>query len=517
MSDDVRWTVACAIGAALLALALSWDFFAQSLDPWPDQAWILLAAERHHEGKGLTTLIDATSDDLAVTDYRRLVYFPPGYPLLVSALRSTGLPVATIVKTINAAALVIGLAGWMLLAGTVLRSRVWRLLFALLLVLACRGTIPKGGTTDYVFWALLPWWFLALSRKRLRWLVAAGAIVAVMIGFRWAAVILIPAGAVIAFFECGLAFAAAYAAIPTITFGVISLVNRVISGHASSILSYVRPALHWDLLASYYPFEAAFARPLAIEPLLTRVCRAIDPAMTRTIWEVLFRLLIPLALIVLLVIARRRGTPIEFLRRVAITYLFLVAMLAYMTVRYNWSGVHWTYLEEPRYYLPFFPAFALFWLVIAERVPTRAAMVVAAVAIVYLGQAEVRWTATRLRAGETDAPLLARLGAIAHDGTTRSVVFDVDVSRYLLWDSDRFSPRLYSDEATTARLHTTRPVDVWIVERPDQKTAYAADPQFDRKRLDALLRRFHPAPAWTSPDGRFRLYHALLTPPASSR
>ena len=86
---DRRWLLGCGIAGALLAVVLSWDFFALSLDPWPDQAWILLAAERHHRGLGLTTTMDSSSNDLAVTDYHRLVYFPPGYPLLVSPLGSS--------------------------------------------------------------------------------------------------------------------------------------------------------------------------------------------------------------------------------------------------------------------------------------------------------------------------------------------------------------------------------------------------------------------------------------------
>jgi hypothetical protein len=172
---DRRWLVGCGVAGALLAVALSWDFFALSLDPWPDQAWMLLAAERHHQGLGLTTTLDSAADDLSVTDYHWLIYFPPGYPLLVSMLRSTGASIETIVKTINALALAAGFFGWMSLAGMLLASRAARLLFALLLVLACRGTIPHGGTTDYVFWALLPFWFL-LIEKRL--VIAAGVVVA---------------------------------------------------------------------------------------------------------------------------------------------------------------------------------------------------------------------------------------------------------------------------------------------------------------------------------------------------
>jgi hypothetical protein len=491
---DRRWLVGCGIAGALLAVALSWDFFTLSLDPWPDQAWILLAAERHHRGLGLTTTLESSSDDLAVTDYHRLVYFPPGYPLLLSALRSTGASMETIVKAINALALVAGFFGWMWLAGGLLTSRAARLIFALLLVLACRGTIPRGGTTDYVFWALLPFWFLFMEKRRLVW---AGVVVAVMIGFRWAAVVLIPAGVLL---ELGTPVAAAtYAIIPTLTFGGISLANRLLSGQASSILSYVKSSWRFDLLATLYPFEAVFARPLALEPLLSRIWRVLPAA------GIVFRFVIPLILIALLA----RSVKLDrFGRLVALVYLCLVGLLAYMTVRHTWIGVNWSYLEEPRYYMPFFPAIALFWL----RVPRRPWFVVLGIAVLYLGQAEARWTMTRLRAGEEDASLLAQLAAM-RNSPARSVVFDNDISRYLLWDSDGFSPRLYPPSAQS--LHTSKPVDVWIVERIGQKTAYVSDPQFDRKRLDALRARFNPALVWS--DARFRLYRATVSAPPPAR
>lgn len=518
----------CGIGAACLAIALSWDFFVFSLDPWPDQAWTLLAAERHHRGLGLTTTMDSGSHDLSVTDYHRLTYFPPGYPLFVSAMRGvTGFSVTMIVKIINASALAAGFAGWMVLAGRHLSSRPVRLIFAIALVLSCRGTIPKGGTTDYVFWAVLPFWILAITAgiraRRVRWLVAAAAIASLLIGFRWAAVMLIPAGAALVFFDWsgsirGRVMAAAlYGAIPTLTFAGISLVNRALSGYQSSLLSYVPAGLQLRLLASYYPLEGAFSRPLAMEPLLSRIWRQVDPAFSRVGLELFFRLVIPLAVLaVFLFIADVRGVVTGsarlFSHMVGLTYACLVGLLAFMTVRYNWTNVTWSYLEEPRYYLPFYPAIALFWLAVGETVRSRVGrwivLGVLTLSLVYLGQAEIRWTLKRLRAGESDSELLAKLSAIAGDKTTRSVIFDISVSHYLLWDSEEFAPRLYPDKSSTRFFHASAPVDVWIVERLAETSPYSSDPQFDRKRRDALLARFHPKLSWTSSDGRFRLYHA---------
>jgi hypothetical protein len=257
----------------------------------------------------------------------------------------------------------------------------------------------------------------------------------------------------------------------------------------------VKSSWRFDLLATLYPFEAAFARPLALEPLLSRIWRAVP------IGGVVFRVVIPLILIALLVANVKRD---RYSRLVVLVYACLIGLLAYMTVRHTWIGVNWSYLEEPRYYMPFFPAIALFWL--RTRDTRTAWLALLSIAVLYLGQAEARWTMTRLRAGEEDAPLLAQLAAI-RNSPARSVVFDTDISRYLLWDSDGFSPRLYPPSARS--LRTSKPVDVWIVERIGQKTAYVSDPQFDRKRLDALRARFNPALVWS--DARFRLYRAKVS------
>jgi hypothetical protein len=57
---------------------------------------------------------------------------------------------------------------------------------------------------------------------------------------------------------------------------------------------------------------------------------------------------IPLILIALLVgfagLKRDRFTSL-----LTLTYAALLGLLAYMSVRNNWSGVNWSYLEEPRY------------------------------------------------------------------------------------------------------------------------------------------------------------------------
>jgi hypothetical protein len=66
--------------------------------------------------------------------------------------------------------------------------------------------------------------------------------------------------------------------------------------------------------------------------------------------------------------------------------------------------------------------------------------------------------------------------------------------------------RLYP--ASVQPLQASKPVDVWIVERLAQKTAYAADPNYDHQRLNAPLARFHPVVFWS--DSHLRLYRASV-------
>src|SRR5882724_1973347 len=110
-------------GVALFAVAtiaasviLSLHFFVQPLRPWTDQGWMLQAAIRHATGEGLTSQLTSESLDLTRPDFARLVYFPPGYPLLVSAMLRAGLGVEAAAKTVNAAGVIIGVIGWLFLA-----------------------------------------------------------------------------------------------------------------------------------------------------------------------------------------------------------------------------------------------------------------------------------------------------------------------------------------------------------------------------------------------------------------
>ena len=587
-----RRALPLALLAALVAGVLSVPFFAQPLRPWPDQGVVLQAAVRHARGEGLTVpFSDAT--DITAWHAQRLTYFPPLYALFVSAgLRVSGAPqaadpglalgrsVALIVKGTNAAALVVGVLGWCLLAAHALGSRSLGTLFAGLLAVAGGASVPKGGTADYILWALMPWWLGAVLladaaadrqcwRRAVAWALSAGVLGGALVGVRWAAVFLVPA--VLVF---GLARAlqwrsatgvdqaprtwarlrsreghralvarlalAASVALPVIgSYLALTAINRHATGGAGSVLTYIEPRWDWHHLVTLYPFESIFTVPLALEPLLTRCWRAYEPARAAPTLSLLFRLVLPAAALVALGGAVRRASrralrvppPPEHLatgvlaRRArtlgAATLVALVAFLAWMSLRYTWSFVDWTYLDEARYYRPVWPLAAFLWLSLLDRLPTAsrfrtAAAVLLLVGVLYLLQAQGRFALSRLGAHDESWELVERVRALERQPGLH-VVLDNDVSDYVIAAGPRLVARLYPDPAQGPRLVAGRPAELWLVRRLREPTPYVIDREWDRKRFDAVRARFGVRREWVSSGGAYELWHAPVGERAQPR
>ncbi len=518
----------------LAGLLSSW-FFLTPLRPWPDQGVALEAAVRHARGEGLVT--SRPGPDLARQESSRLTYFPPLYPLLVSGLLRLGLDLATAVKAINALALLAGCWGWCVLIVRQTRSPALRALGCVLLVIGAGGVVPKGGTTDYLLWAGLPFWIGAMlaafeedraAGRALRSVALAGLLGCGLVGVRWAALFLVPAAAGFWLWPGRSAIGwrrraalAAVAAAPLLaTYVLITTVNRHLSGGQGSLLSFVQPRWDWANLLTLYPFEALFAVPLGLEPLLGRIWRGLDPQRAHLGWALLFRLFLPgLALAALAIRAWRSGALAKrqpFVRIAVATLVALLAFLSYMSVRYSWSFADWTYLAEPRYYRPVWPLAALLWLTLLDALPEasrlrRGSLVVLAVAALYLLQAQARWTVARLVPDES-WELVQRIRAVT-GAPGLHVVCDNDVSDLAVEASPRLRARLYPAVEETAALTASAPVHLWLVWRPAEPTAYVREADYDRKRFEALRTRFGARLAWRSSSGAYELYSAEV--PAS--
>ncbi len=555
-----------ALGAGTLAVLVSLPFFVRPLLPWPDQGMVLHAGVRHARGLGLTTPVPDRRD-LTLVHAERMTYFPPLYALAVSAglrllgaadappdgpAHATRTAVERLVKLTNATALLAGVAGWAALAARVARSRLLLALYGTLSVVAGGASVPVGGTADYLLWAAMPWWSLALLRaeraldagctaRALRAALGAGLIGAVLVGVRWATLFLVPAVGLFALADAlrarpwrspgarrvalaSLVVGVAAAAPVGAAYLALTLWNRSASGGSESVLSYIEPHWDWSTLRTLYPFEALFAMPLGLEPLLTRAWRALEPARESLALGVAFRMVVPgVALVALLRATRHAGAgepsedPRRLMRLAAATLVALVLFLAYLSLRYTWSFSAWAYLDEPRYYRPVAPLAALLWLVWLERLPARSRLRVAftgmlCVGALYLVQAQARGVLGELRRHDERQELVERV-RVLEEQPGLHVVLDTDVSEYVLGAGARLLARGWPDPGDAAGLVASRPCELWLVRRLRETTPYVRDRDWDRKRFDAVRARVGAARVWSSSTGAYELWHATLGPP----
>ena len=538
-----RHIVILTLVTLVASLLLSLHFFASPLRPWPDQGWMLQAAQRHAAGLGLTTVMDNRSLDITAPSWLRLTYFPPLYPLVVSALLRLGLDVEAAVKVVNAVAMIAGILGWVTLALRVIRGRAWLWLFALLLVVTGTATVPRGGTADYLYWAIMPWWTLALlaARSRLadrdrgntlsRSLVVAALLVGVAIAIRWAAVVLVPAGVLVLIVPPRakwpgvrrLACGALYAVPGVATYFGITAFNRWLGG-AESLLTFVQEGWRFQHLATSYPLRSLVTVPLAVQPIAERVWRLADAELASTALSILIQVVLPLAVLALFgyLAATKRERLVEvvpsrdFVILAGATLVVWVGFLAFMAVRYNWDHVNWTYLEEPRYFRPIIPLAALLWLAILERcVASRLARGVAigvmVVGSLYLVQAGARWQARWLTESDESWEAVEEIIDVQRRPGIH-VVVDQDVSDYIIRGGPDLVATWYWDPEKLDRMTVGRPADLWVVWRTKERSAYFMDPEHDIRRFEAARKRFGIEKAWTSSGGAFEIWHAKLEP-----
>lgn len=527
-----------AVAAITVSGILSLHFFLQPLRPWPDQGWMLQAGIRHARGDGLTTQMNNASLDITRPEFTRLIYFPPAYPLLVSAMLRAGLEVETAVKTVNAAALVAGVLGWLFLALPLLGGHALRILYLALLVLACGGVVAKGGTTDMIFWAGIPWWISCLARarvvqgsSRIGLLSIAAFITAALISVRWAAAFLVPVAIVAVMIplrreakeRIQTAVAATVVALPpTLAYFAIGAINRRFSSNAN-VLSFVTPGWRPRYLLTLYPFESLLAVPLGLEPFLNRMWRSIDPAMHTDWGNAVFRVALPLMLVAAIFASLRQHRLIGSLPRGHVSVLFviilvavgLVVLLAWMALRYNWDFVDWSFLSEPRYYRPFLPAFLLAWLVLLDRLkPARprlrlAFAAVLAVSSIYLFQAAARGEWSKLRSHDESLELATKVRSLTANSRL-NVVFDIDISDYIIHPEPNLIASGYSAETEVAQIHIGRPATLWFVRRVHETTAYLLDRDADRRSFEAYRQYFGATRDWTSSEGNYEVYVARV-------
>jgi hypothetical protein len=539
LNSESTLQVKCGLAATavVLAGASSLVFFLLPLRPWPDQGWVLQAAIRHSHGLGLTSQINAPESAIDQPKFVHLSYFPPVYPLIVSAFLRAGFSIDQTVTFINATGLAVGSLAWCCLAFRYLKTFIVQIVFVVLLVLAGSSfgsaTIPTGGTADYVFWAALPFWLWLLiwtlgthrSHGYLI-LIAASCLVGFLIGFRWAAAILVPIGCVIlmvapcrSFFD-RVSQCFAYGIPATSTYLLIKLYNQNHSLTNSSYLDSVTPGWRWHLLQTSYPLAAFTTIPLGMESVFSRFARGSFSFHNPIIVPGL-GLLVVCGLLAWTTYRWLHTTPTSERQELApfqlvssVLLLGTITFLGYMTVRYNWDHVVWSYLDEPRYFRPLSPVAAIFWLVIVERTikqsdAAKMLLMLAYVGSLYLIQARCRAIDDLYIDAKERLELSQQV--ISVDNTARlSVVLDIDTSDYIIAPSKNTVSAYHAPAEQLSKI--SQPIDLYIVKRLDEATAYVKDSTAEKEIISAMIETSDARKVWNSSGGRFEIWHAKVVP-----
>jgi hypothetical protein len=519
-------SLALPLATVLVALAVQAPFLLKPLRPWWDESRLLQAAVRHARGEGLTYTA-RPADDLTRAAYQPLAHWPPLYPLALSGLLRLGLPLEAAAKGVNAAALVLGVVGWLVLAQRFLTGLASRCQFAGLLVFAGGATDLAGYTTDFLLWAAMPYWFDLMLRARgasragWAWAGVAAVLVALLIGLRWAAAFLVPAGAAALLWPGArpeswphrLARATAYGLPGALAYAALNRWGGYTSGMAFT------PKWEFQNLLTLYPFESLFSAPLGLRPVLARAGRALDAEAI----GLALRVGVPVVLLALLLVGARSVSegkgPLadaagsartrELGLLLGLSFAALFALLSYLAVRYRPDTLaDWSYLAQPRYFQPLHPAAALFWLMVIGATGhrlARAALAVVGVCLACLVLGEARGQYFRARAPDESWELVEKVRSLEARGGLQVLVSE-SVSDFV---TTAGSGLVLIETADYARAPTTatRPAELWVVGGPAVERAGVTG-------LDTLVDRFGLRRAWASGQGDYRLYHARVGPPA---
>jgi hypothetical protein len=334
--------------------------------------------------------------------------------------------------------------------------------------------------------------------------------VAVLIGVRWAAAFLTPAG-VAALLWPGphavrwpgrVARAAAYGLPAVVTYAALQRGGGYASGK-----SYV-PKWEFENLATLYPFESLFSAPLGLRTVLSRL----GVALGSDVLGIGLRLGVPVLCLALLFAAwRRRPQSTEApsdLREVGLLFVLsssaLLAVLSYMAVRQRPDALAgWSYLDVPRYFQPLYPAAALFWLMTVAALGSvrwlaRGAVAVVGLAVSCLALGEARGQYHRGRTADESWELVQQVRGLESRGGVQVIVSDT-VTDYVVGAGPALVLVECADYAEVP-THVGREADLWVVAGPGSNG------------FDTLRFRFDLRPAWASSGGRYALYHAPIGP-----
>jgi hypothetical protein len=334
--------------------------------PTPDNSLSIEGALSIAGGDGYVRHWFTPGDDiLSSPSTRHITEFPPGVSLILLPFVAAGLEGNIVLKSLEFTAILVGGIFWVRYLREHNISSISQLCLAALIGFNC--TPHRIGTTfsDAIIWTVFPLWLSdwkglmhhdANSRTRS---FSVALLTTLMVLIRYQCVVFIAVNTAIVLTSGKKRYAALFCtiALPLLAFGGNLLWNKAQTGATSYVTDVAATTTHnWQSVIHPSPVEALASRPLGLNWFTSRVLQSLPIADQQRNY---LRLLAA-AVIASLAFYCGRNTFRGLLRNpLALTYLATLGLLAVLTIQDSGIRPGWTFIEDERYYLFLYPAFAI--------------------------------------------------------------------------------------------------------------------------------------------------------------
>jgi hypothetical protein len=348
----------------------AWLSFCRFDDPpGPDNGLSIAGAQALVRGDGYSRFdYNDQTDVVHKPQTKHISEFPPGVSILLYPWIAKGFDGTKVLKTVELLVIVCGAACWVQYLNSTQAQITLKLLLALLIGVNC--TPLRIGTTlsDAIVWSLFPIWLtqwnaLNLSLERYsRGLTIITALTSAMVLVRYQCIALVAANGLLTWSITKSAKLPAVftVVLPTLVFASVLAWNKSESGATSFIaVTNVPPSIKNNLAALVHPspVETLATRPLGISWIADGLFRRVRLPGEQVNGA---RLILAIAVISFLCAFRFDRILGNVPRRALhFAYLVTLALLVVLTLRDTGIRPGWTFIEDERYYLFLYPAFAI--------------------------------------------------------------------------------------------------------------------------------------------------------------
>lgn len=360
-------TTLCVLVVLATPVWLAWCRFDGG--PTPDNSLSIEGAISIAHGDGYVRHWFTRGDRiLSAPSTRHISEFPPGVSMILLPFVAFGLNGNTVLKSLEIAAILIGGILWVRYLRQQGLSPISQLCLAALIGFNC--TPHRIGTTfsDAIVWAAFPAWLsewrgLASTEAKpyIRSLrIALLTAFLVLIRYQCVALLAVNTWLMLSSGRQRYKFLLLTVALPIVTFGGNLIWNKAQTG-ATSYITDVAATTTYNLKSLIHPtpVESLVSRPLGLSWFTNRVLESFSIAEQQ---RKLLRVLIA-AMLVGLTFYDAGRTYQNFLKRLnhppTLAYLATLGLLCVLTIRDTGIRPGWTFIEDERYYLFLYPAFAI--------------------------------------------------------------------------------------------------------------------------------------------------------------